>query len=54
MFSPAWRRCAGPGSTDDGCQCDRKQRYRVYGGVDNSGSLNPETKEYEWNMWTDD
>ena len=25
-----------------------------YGGVDNSGSLDPETKEYEWDTWTDD
>ena len=25
-----------------------------YGGVDNDGSLNPETKEDKWDMWTDD
>ena len=25
-----------------------------YGGVDSDGSLNPETKEGEWDMWTDD
>ena len=25
-----------------------------YGGIDSDGSLDPETKEYEWNMWTDD
>ncbi|MBR3434168.1 MAG: hypothetical protein IKH05_11610 [Bacteroidaceae bacterium] len=25
-----------------------------YGGIDSDGSLDPETKEYEWDTWTDD
>ena len=25
-----------------------------YGGVDNNGSLNPETREGGWDMWSDD
>lgn len=25
-----------------------------YGGIDSDGSLDPETKEDEWDLWTDD